>query len=344
MKITLNGKLCSTLADVKECASVNVADFIAEYLNDADFVVAHTSGSTGKPKEIHLPKSDMKASARLTNDFFKLNGNSLFCLNLSTDYIAGKMMIVRAIEAEAKLVEEKPSNEPLAGYNGNDRVSLLAVVPSQLGYLINHPEKLDLVDALIIGGGKLSDRIEYWLADKGVNAYKTYGMTETCSHVALSPVGRSNAPYTAIGDVTFSKDDRDCLVINTPQFSEKKIVTNDIVELVDERNFHWRGRYDNVINTGGLKVYPEEVEREIVKLLPKARFFVTSQVSEKWGEELVLALEYKGLSDGVRKEGEIRPDMVDKLKRVLPHYAVPRKYIAVREFKMTESGKIVRKL
>lgn len=344
MKFTLNGKLCCTLDDVRECASEKVADFVAEYLNDAEYVVAHTSGSTGEPKEIHLLKSDMRASAMLTNEFFKLGDSSLMYLSLSPDYIAGKMMIVRAIEAGAGLMEEKPSNEPLGGYDGIEHVSLLAVVPSQLGYLINHPEKLDLVDAMIIGGGKLSERIEYWLADKGVNAYKTYGMTETCSHVALSPVSRSNLPYTAVGDFSFSADERGCLVIAAPRFSENRIVTNDMVELVDERRFYWRGRYDNVINTGGLKVFPEEVEREIAKLLPRARFFVTSQPSEKWGEELVLALEYGGLPEGVKKEGDVRPDMIEKLKKVLPPYAIPRKYIAVKKFKMTDSGKIIRVL
>lgn len=344
MNFTLNGKLCRTLDDVRGCASEKVADFVEEYLNDAEYVVAHTSGSTGVPKEIHLPKSDMQASARLTNEFFKLNDASLLYLCLSPDYIAGKMMMVRAIEAGARLIEEKPSNEPLGGYDGSEHVSLLAVVPSQLGYLINHPEKLDLVDAVIIGGGKLSERIEYWLADKGVNAYKTYGMTETCSHVALSPVSRNRLPYTAIGDFSFSADERGCLAITAPRFMENRIVTNDMVELVDEHNFYWRGRYDNVINTGGLKVFPEEVEREIARLLPRAHFFVTSQPSEKWGEELVLALEYGSLPEGVKKTGDIRPDMVEKLKKTLPPYAIPRKYIAVKKFKMTDSGKIIREL
>ena len=344
MEFTLNGKLCKSLADVRRYASDKVADFVEEYFNDAEFVVAHTSGSTGTPKEIHLLKSDMQASAQISNEFFHLNEDSLFYLCLSPDYIAGKMMIVRAIEARAKLTEEPPSNTPLSRYAEGERIALLAVVPSQLGYLINNPEKLDMVDAMIIGGGKLPERIEYWLADKGVNAYKTYGMTETCSHVALSHVSRERLPYSAIGNVTFAKDERDCLVVNAPQFSKSQIVTNDVVALIDNRNFHWKGRYDNVINTGGLKIYPEEIEREIVKVLPHARIFVTSQPSDKWGDELVLALEYNSLPDGIKKEGNVRLDMVDKLRKFLPPHAIPRRYIAVKKFKMTDSGKIIREL
>lgn len=344
MNFILNGKLCTTIADVKNCASSKVANFIEEYLSDSDNVVAHTSGSTGEPKEIHLKKNDIKTSAKITNNFFNLDKNSLYYLCLSPDYIAGKMMIVRAIEAGCELIETNPSNEPLSTYTGDKRVSLVAAVPSQLGYLINHPEKLDNIDTLIIGGGKLSERIEYWLADKGVNAYKTYGMTETCSHVALSRVSRENLPYTAIGDITFSIDERNCLVINAPHLSTQRFVTNDVIELVDERNFYWKGRFDNVINTGGLKVYPEEVEKEIAKLLPKAKFYVTSIPSEKWGEEVVLVLEYSGVDDNERKEGEVRQDFVEKLKKVLPSYAIPKKYIAVKRFSLTKSGKIIRKL
>ncbi|MGN1258532.1 MAG: AMP-binding protein, partial [Candidatus Limisoma sp.] len=148
---------------------MTVDEFLAEWRNDDAFVTAHTSGSTGTPKEIRLLKADMLASARATNARFGIGAHSRLLLCLSPDYIAGKMMLVRAIEADAEIVEQKPSNEPMAGYDSNRRVSLLAVVPSQLGYLINHPEYLSLVDTVIIGGGALSERIEHWLADKGVN-------------------------------------------------------------------------------------------------------------------------------------------------------------------------------
>lgn len=344
MRIRINGNTCCSIEDVRACASEKTAAFIGELLAEENYVVAHTSGSTGVPKEIRLLKSDMRASARLTNDFFGINDDSLLYLCLSPDYIAGKMMIVRAIEAGAEIVEQSPSNEPMAGYDSNRRVSLLAVVPSQLGYLVNHPEYLDMVDALIVGGGALSERMEHWLADKGVNAYKTYGMTETCSHVALAPVSRGRVPFEAIGDVTFSTDARGCLIVGAPQFSVSEIVTNDMVELVDARHFFWRGRFDNVINTGGLKVFPEEVEQAIARVLPKLRFFVASQPSEKWGDELVLVLEYGSLGENERKTGDIHPALVDALRRVLPPHAIPRRYIALRSLPLTPTGKPIRQL
>lgn len=344
MQITINNHICNTIEDVRKYASTDVATFIEEYLNDKPFVTAHTSGSTGKPKDIKLLKSDMQASAKLTNEYFQLNENSLFYLNLSPTYIAGKMMIVRAIELGARLIEESPSNHPLADYDSNERISLGAFVPSQIKYLINNPEKLVLFDNIIIGGGKMPNRLERWLAEKGIRAFNTYGMTETCSHVALAPVSTTKQPFSALGDITFSTDNRDCLVINAPHFSCSPIITNDIVNLLSPTQFHWCGRYDNVINTGGIKVFPEEIEPTIGEIITNVRFFVTSQQSEKWGEELVLALEYSSLPDGVTKTGDVRPDFIEKMKQKLPPHAIPRKYIAINKFKKTSTGKIIRKI
>ena len=344
MKIKVNGVVCHSMADVRDNASGAFADFVEEYFNGNEYVTAHTSGSTGDPKAIKLLKIDMRASAQMTNEFFGIDEASVLYLPLSPTYIAGKMMIVRALEANASIYEETPSNSPLSSYEG-PAIDLLAVVPSQLGYLINTPGLLEKVKAMIIGGGKLPERVERWLAERGANAYKTYGMTETCSHVALSKVSATGAlPYVGIGNTTFACDARGCLVINAPQFSSPRYVTNDVVKLVDDRHFYWLGRIDNVINTGGLKVFPEEVETALAGLIPHSRFFITSRPSEKWGEEVVLAIEYRSLPEGTVREGKIKQAFVEQMKKVLPAQSVPRRYIAVSKFKETSSGKIIRRI
>ncbi len=343
MKITINNIVCTSVDDVANAASAEVTAFVAEYVNEQDYVLAHTSGSTGEPKEVKLLKRDMQASAKLTNEFFGLTEQSVLYLGLSPKYIAGKMMIVRALELGASLIVEEPSNQPLANYDGVQRISLAAYVPSQIMYLLNNPEKMAITDAMIIGGGKLAPRLEHWLAEYGANAYLTYGMTETCSHVALAPVSKIGVPFKAIGEVKFSVDDRNCLVIDAPQFSCSHIETNDVVELLDEKHFNWRGRFDNVINTGGIKVFPEEVESKIAQLFPSIRYYITSQASDKWGEEVVIAFEYSSLTEGEEKRGDVQPALIEKMKTLLPHHAIPRKYVGVKKFEETKSGKIRRK-
>ncbi len=343
INFSVNGCKCSSLEDVSKCASKEFYTFIASFVDSEKYIVAHTSGSTGEPKAIHLLKEDMRRSAALTNKFFSLSSDSLFYLSLSPTYIAGKMMIVRALELNASIIEEIPSNTPLAEYEGRS-IDIAAFVPSQLNYLFNNPHKLALIKAMIIGGAKMSSRIERRIADMGLNAYATYGMTETCSHVALAKITSPVEPFRALDNVSFSTDDRGCLVISAPHLSEKIYTTNDMVDIISPTQFIWQGRYDNVINTGGIKVFPEEIEHKIAHLIPKSKFFISSQSSEKWGEEVILVIEYPGLKEGDKKEGEIRTDFIDKMKLLLPSYSIPRKWIAINKIAYTNSGKVIRKL
>ena len=341
VRITINDIACSSLDDVRKVAPQSVWEFIAEFLDDKPYIMAHTSGSTGKPKPISLAKSDMKASARFTNRFFGLTSQSTLHLCLSPDYIAGKMMLVRALESGANIVIEEPGNRPLAHYHGS-RISLAAFVPSQIPYLVQNPDRLAMVDAMIVGGGKLVTRWQKSLVDLGAKAYLTYGMTETCSHVALAPVAETPQPYTALGDVHFDVDDNDCLIIDVPHFTNSHFETRDVVQLIDSRHFYWKGRFDNVIVTGGVKVHPEEVEAKMAPLMGDKRFYITSAPSDKWGDEVVLVVE-DGSSPS--EKPVLRPlpaDLEQCLKQVLPRYSVPKHYVMLGEFPLTSSGKVKR--
>lgn len=314
---------------------MTVDEFLSEWRSAAPYVVAHTSGSTGRPKEIRLLKADMRASAALTNRFFGISAGSCLLLCLSPSYIAGKMMIVRAEEAGAQLVVEEPSNRPLEHHDGST-VDLLAVVPSQALWLADHPKLLNGVRNIIVGGGEIAPGLRQKLAKlSGVSVYATYGMTETCSHVALSPVTMPASPFTALPPVTFATDHRGCLVINAPQFSFRQLVTNDIVTLLSADSFYWRGRYDNVVNTGGIKVFPEEIERTIAHLIAR-RFYVGSRPSEKWGQELVLKIEGEPLTDDEARA------LNAAIASLLPPPQRPKAIIAVSQFAETQSGKVKR--
>ena len=116
------------------------------------------------------------------------------------------------------------------------------------------------------------------------------------------------------------------------------------MDLLDSRNFLWRGRFDNVINTGGIKIFPEEIEQKLASLFPSIKFFITSQPSEKWGEEPVIALEYSSLPEGTVKRGDVQPALIEKMRQLLPAHSIPRKYVAVRHFSETTTNKIIRKI
>lgn len=305
--------------------------FLEQWFDGRDYIEARTSGSTGKPKDIFLKKSDMILSAARTCEFLGIARGGTMALSLSADYIAGKMMVVRALYADATLIVENPSNFPLSHDDVAQPIDLLAIVPSQVdGFLKSSAGKY--VKNILIGGAPLSGVAEQRLVRQGVNAYVTYGMTETCSHVALRKVGMPY--YNTLPGVSIDVDERSCLSIQCDGFSFGKIQTNDIVELIDPHSFKWLGRADNVINSGGIKIYPEAVEEKIQAAFPDLTCYVTHAKSEKWGEEVVLMVE---------SECEI-PGLKERLATVLNRYELPKQIVYTAQFERTKSAKIIRKI
>lgn len=305
-------------------------EFIKRWLDESDYIEAHTSGSTGSPKPIRLLKSDMRISARNTCEFFGLDDSCCTVLPLSADYIAGKMMIVRAIECGAKLQIERPSNFPLKRCSFGT-VDLIPIVPSQIEGLMQS-DYFPIVKNVIVGGGKIPVSMEKRLSEVDTaNIYATYGMTETCSHVALRKVGAPD--YKALPGFRFDVDDRGCLIIESDTMSFRRLVTNDMVRLSDERTFRWLGRYDNVVNSGGIKLMPEQLEAKVAVVLRGFNYYFTSRKSEKWGEELGLVVE---------SDIEI-PGLIYVLSQVLDTVERPKFILYQCNFSRTDSGKVIRK-
>lgn len=317
-----------------------IRDFLVEWFNDRDYVLGHTSGSTGKPKEIRLNKEDMRASARLTNTFLGIGEESVLLLSLSTSYIAGKMMVVRALEAGADLWVGEVSSHPLRELSERgERIDLAAMVPMQVEETLKVPEeriRLNRVKHLLIGGAPVSPTLENGLRAINTHCYATYGMTETVSHVALKKLN-GDVVYFALGEVTFALDARGCLVIRAPHLQAGEFVTNDQVRLMDNRHFEWLGRWDHVINSGGIKFCPEVIERKIASAI-SCRFFVTSRPDKRLGERIALVLE------GDVWEEEQSLELLRKLRQLLSPYEMPREILYLSRFFETSSGKIIRKM
>lgn len=271
----------------------------------------------------------MLNSACITCDFLGLKRGDTALLCLSTDYIAGKMMVVRALERGMKLVSVEPKGCP----EWEGMVDLAAMVPLQVWNLLHqHPSRLMQIRHLLIGGGAIDERLEEALKDFPNAIWSTYGMTETLSHIALR---RLNGPaasswYTPFGGVTLSQTEEGCLVIEAPSVHEGQLVTNDIVELRADGCFRVLGRKDNVICSGGVKIQMEEVERLLRPHL-SIPYMITRAKDERLGETVVLLME-GGNSDEAKAVCE----------RVLPKYWQPRHFVSVAHLPLTETGKPAR--
>lgn len=305
-------------------------EFEQQWFDGRDYIVAQTSGSTGQPKPIHLLKADMIASAQATNRFFGIGKDDFLICPLSADYIAGKMMMVRGFVSRARVLMLPPSNQP--SWQGHSR--LIAVVPSQVQAVLDSGCSFD---NLLIGGAQLTDDIKAKILQSGKTAYESYGMTETCSHVALRRVGESY--FQAMPGVKFGVDGRGCLNVSLENFSLKSIQTNDLIELADEHRFRWLGRYDNVINTGGIKVFPEALEAQISSKLPgMPPFYITSCADAKWGNAIIMVVE----------RGDVGDKFTMETLRAMLHTTDidrrtwPKRIVEVERLPRTSNGKIKR--
>lgn len=302
--------------------------FLLEWNNSEPYISAHTSGSTGEPKEIRLLKSDMISSARATNEFFKIDGNSVLALPLSFDYIAGKMMAVRSLIAGCRLIEMPVSNN----IELSESPTLISIVPSQITSLLSNKIKPENV---LVGGAPLTPEQESAIIKSGINAWLGYGMTETCSHVAIRRVGHDGI-FHAMPGISFSTDTRGCLVIHSERFSWKSLITNDVVELITPESFRWVGRYDNVVNSGGIKIHPEKLEAEYRKVAPSLPpFFLTGEPHNTLGESLLMVIE--GDMDNT--------EIIDMLSKAIPdRKLLPKRIVRVDALPRTANGKLNRKI
>ncbi|MBR5533136.1 MAG: AMP-binding protein [Bacteroidales bacterium] len=336
MEFKINGKRVTSLAELREVVTPEFAKFVTDWFDGSKYMTAQTSGSTGVPKTIQLLKADMQASAQMTNRFFNINSTSTFLLSLSPNYIAGKMMIVRWLESGAEMIEQLPSSNPLS-QPLKSNITLSAMVPSQVVNILKETislTQLSKIENMIIGGAPLDGVTEKRIAETSLNAYATYGMTETLSHVALRKIGAEDS-YSALPGVTFSTDDRGCLKINVPHLSIKEVVTNDMVDLLSSTHFIWRGRFDNVINSGGVKIFPEEIEKLIAPYI-KERFYVIGIPDTLWGEICTLVIE------GEEWNSEKQQNLLIQLKEALPKHKSPKQIKYLSKFYETYSGKVKR--
>lgn len=311
--------------------------FIEQWNSDDIWIDAHTSGSTGVPKAVKLLKADMLLSAQATCRFFGLDSCSRLANVLSHDYIAGKMMYVRREVCGGSLYEEQPSSLPLAEMDQDRWFDLTAVVPSQLSGLFRTRCRLG---AVLVGGAPVSPEQERAMLEytsrTSARFYMTYGMTETCSHIALRPAGSDR--YIPLPGHTVGITAEGCLTVRNPLASWNSVETHDLIELLGDGSFRWLGRADNVINSGGIKLHPEQLERAIGTPDGGELFYIIGRPSVRFGSEAVLVVERGG-----RDEADLRRDLSRRIE-TLPRTHRPKGIIVISRIPRACNGKIRRVL
>ena len=350
---------------------MSLEEFLEEWNNDSPYVEVKTSGSTGEPKRMLVEKQRMRASARITCDFLGLKAGDTALLCMSLDYIAGKMMVVRAIERDLRLITVEPSGHPLVKQGDGSFVTstgdvtkepspcftFAAMVPMQVYNSLQVPEereRLKLIKHLIIGGGAIDEAMAEELKTFPNHVWSTYGMTETLSHIALRRLSGPEASewYTPFPSVSVSLNDEGCLVIDAPEVCKERLVTNDIAELGTQRgqslmcsvNSAHEGQSPCVANVP-FKILGRKdnvicsggikIQAEEVERILKAHlhvpYLISKRPDKKFGEVVVMLT-----------EGDVE-ETKTVCEAVLPKYQRPKAYVHVDNIPMTETKKPARR-
>lgn len=314
-----------------------IEDFLNNWKSESPTIKHQSSGSTGTPKIIEVTKRAMSISAKRTNQFFSLDSNSIYLLAIPAKFIGGRMMIVRALLNNAHVIACEPSLNPLQHIPDNVHIDFAAFTPAQLYEIVHNPitkNRLMNIRKSIIGGAPLSAELQNIVSEFPIEVYETYGMTETLSHIALKKAGDTKfVPVSK--DIKLSVTQEGCLTIDDSELLESNpIKTNDIVELNENQEFIWKGRADFIINSGGLKIHPEEIEKQLAQIpeLSNRTFYIIGQKDELFGEIVTLKV-----------EGPQIDDLDSKIKQKLEKNKCPKKIQFVPKLERTENGKILRK-
>lgn len=282
----------------------------------------HTSGSTGKPKEIFHSRKSIKASTQLTANYFDLNEKSKLLLALPAQYVAGKMMILRALCLGCQLNYVEPSSCPQV----STQYDFASFVPLQMENMLKTaPNSILKINQILLGGAAVHPSLTKQLLQCDTAFFESYGMTETLTHVALRKLGEE--AFVGLPNISF-KQNKEALHILAPHISDAWIQTNDVVKIIDENSFELLGRLDDVINSGGVKIHPSQVEKKISHLIQNA-FYISKRPDERLGEKVCLFIEGEEI------------DLPD-FSSVLEKFEIPKEVVFVSEFERTFSGKVVR--
>ena len=306
-----------------------MGDFILDWLDNSDSIYLSTSIS--KKNKILVKKQSIVSSAISTGDFFKVSvgDRALHCL--PTNYIAGKMMLIRALILGLEIDLISPSKKPF--YKNEKFYDFAAMTPIQAFHSI--PE-LGRIKKLIIGGAYLSNALQQALIKAKINAYETYGMMETLSHIAVRKMTDPISEFKCLPGIFVGQDNRKCLTVDAPRLDIKNLITNDQVELYSPTKFRLIGSIDNIIKLDDFNIHPEQVERKLSEKI-SFHFFIDKTAFKSKKEKLTIVIEDNSKINLKKLYHQI------KSCKKLEKYEIPKYITLHKKFIQTYGGKIKRK-
>jgi len=319
-------------ASCQEEWELEVVEVLSDWWSDRSMVSSKTSGSTGAPKEIMHHKKAMVESAERTIRWFNLTEKTAASLVMPVRFIGGKMMLIRAIVGGWDLRIERPSRLPLVQIP----CDFVAMTVAQAAELIQeNSASWSQLSTVLLGGSMAEPR---WIQEmpSGPVVYESFGMTETISHFAIRQLKPHREEFfQCLRGFKVRSVDEGALEVVFPD--GKSLKTTDVVKLQSQTSFQWLGRLDAVVNSGGIKIHPEQVEREMAHLI-HAPFKAYGEPHVTWGSQLVIRIH---AAQPPRNAQQLEEQWIAWAKQHLPPNHAPKR-IEWKALRQTDSGKWLR--
>ena len=294
-----------------------------EPVEPGDALVIATSGSSGPPKAAVLTHSAVEASARATSERLQVTDNDHWLACLPLAHVGGLSVITRSLITGTTLTVIDGFDTDVVSASEATLVSLVSTALQRIDP--------SLFRAIVLGGARPP-------ADRPPHCIATYGLTETGSGVVYN--GKPlNSVEIEIRDGEVHV--RGPMLLRcyrdgtSPLTSDGWLPTGDLGFLRDDGSLHVEGRRGDVINTGGEKVWPDDVERQLIQHPDIHDVAVTGLPDNEWGQ-IVAAFVVSA-----------RPNLsLDEIRAhcraQLPGYALPKQLELVEAIPRTSLGKVRR--
>ncbi len=317
----------------------DIVEFLVQWYGPEPTITVNTSGSTGPPKIIFLEKPFVAQSAMRTLEFFALKPGQRTLMCLPLRYIAGKLMVVRALLGKLDLCTAEPTDDfAFLSQCRDTPYRFAAMVPNQVIKLLDDPTRFEGLDTLLVGGAALPSLLETALQNVHTACFASYGMTETATHIALRRINGRNASdsFHCLKGIQVGLSESGCLTIEMPGLKGERLVTHDVATLEDHNTFKILGRSDHVIISGGIKYFPEILEKKLDDLI-EYPFFIGALPDKILGHRIVLVIE-------AQEEPQLERQLKTFFLQRLDRYERPKEIVFTAALKRTETGKIIRRI
>ena len=307
-------------------------------------VVSLTSGTSSTPKAVvHTPES-MRNSVDAIAQVLILDSNDSWLLCLSPQFVAGMAVLARAFILRQNVhAFDKFNIAGIAEIIETQKSNLISLVPTQLKMLLDAQVDLSNFKAILVGGAGTTNDLIDRCEELNYKVYKTYGMTETFGGICHDGItfpnttARENDGQIELNTTSIFSSYRHNEELTRSRFTNDGwYKTGDLGTAHNEYQISITGRADDIVNSGGVKINPVEIENILRKYI-NTPFVVGGKDHEKWGQALSIVFE-----NDVPKDATLQT-IRTLLSNDLDNKYLPLQTATVEAFQKTTSGKVKRK-